>query len=183
MIYLSNQPNYIIIKTRISLCNMKILLSPQKEELNIKKILLEGWAKKMTIREGIHVSDLVYCKRKVCYNNLNPVSQDMSKKKTEVKAHMILGGELAHLKLQSLLLGDEFKCEQEVVYTCRDGTKVVGHIDVIHIPSNTYIEFKTTESVSVVENCYPYNLLQLLYRIERIAIGIFSSYHRLIVAY
>jgi hypothetical protein len=67
----------------------EILLSLQEEELNIKKILLNGWAKKMTIREGIHISDLVYCRRKVCYSHINLTPQDMSKKKTEVKAHMI----------------------------------------------------------------------------------------------
>lgn len=58
---------------------------------------------------------------------------------------------------------EEFKCEQEINYTCKDGTRIVGHIDAVHIPSNTCIGFKTTESVKVVEEIYPYNLLQLLY--------------------
>lgn len=125
----------------------EILLSLQEDSQipNIKQILLQGRSKKMPTRtDAIHVSDLIFCARKNCYSRRTTITPDLTKKKTEVKAHMLLGGELAHLKLDSLL-GSEFKCEQEINYICRDGTRIVGHIDAVHISSNTCIEFKTTE--------------------------------------
>ncbi|MGB8936912.1 MAG: PD-(D/E)XK nuclease family protein [Candidatus Nitrosopolaris sp.] len=72
-----------------------------------------------------------------------------------------IGGEIKHLQLQNLL-GPDFDCEKEIVYTTPNGVRIIGHCDAVHRATNTVIEFKTTESVKVGHEPYSYNLKQLM---------------------
>lgn len=79
--------------------------------LNVKQKLLEGWTRRMAIkRQCIHISDLVLCKRRVCFERLDPNPPVADEKKIKY----FYSGEYKHRALQELL-GEEFECEKEVI--------------------------------------------------------------------
>ncbi len=99
----------------------------------------------VTKRTGIHVSSLVTCKRRSCFEAINDDKPDIS----DIKLKYFMGGELIHLYLAELL--EEFVFEKEVVWTSPSGIKVQGHIDAFHEPTETVIELKSTESSKVAK--------------------------------
>jgi hypothetical protein len=93
--------------------------------INVKEKLLEGWFRtRGGKRSGIHISDLIHCKRAVAFNRLdeNPPPP------TERTLKFFIRGESYHRYLQDLL-GEEFQVEKEIVWTCQNGIKVIGHCD------------------------------------------------------
>jgi hypothetical protein len=131
---------------------------PIDQILSVKKALLEGWIRtRGQKRDSIHVSDLLHCRRRVCFErlDLNPVIID------EKKMKYFIGGEVKHLQLQNLL-GPDFDCEKEVTYTTPKGIRIIGHCDAIHRDTKTCIEWKITESTKVSRDPYSYHLKQLM---------------------
>jgi hypothetical protein len=74
--------------------------TPDSEILSIKQKLLDS----------IHISDLMLCRRKVCFSRLDTPSPIADQKK--IKYYM--SGEIKHHYLQEIL-GPEFECEKEIV--------------------------------------------------------------------
>lgn len=129
-----------------------------EEFINVKKRLMEGWVKtKGQVRQDIHVSSLIHCRRRVCAEILG--EPEPLKERT---FRSFLVGASIHALAQELL-GEEFECEKEVSYTFPNGQKVVGHIDAFHKTTGTVVEIKTTNSVQVkdIGGVYPYHLTQL----------------------
>jgi hypothetical protein len=140
------------------------LLPPEKSYddgiINIKQRLIEGWAQhKGQKRIGsLHISDLLHCRRKACFERLDPNPQKIDEKTFK---HFLLGASI-HSQLQQIL-GDEFECEKEIRYTFSNNLQIIGHIDAFHKPTSTVIEFKTSNAVTVkdIEGVYPYHLTAL----------------------
>lgn len=128
---------------------------------NIKKALIEGWIRtKGQKRQELHISHLIHCLRKSCFEILDPHPQKIDERTFR---HFLLGASI-HSQLQEIL-GEEFEIEKEVSYFCKNNLKIIGHIDAFHKPTKTVVEFKTSNAVTVkdVEGVYPYHLKQLQY--------------------
>jgi hypothetical protein len=71
-----------------------------------------------------------------------------------------------HRALQNLLGDEDFICEQEHIYVCKDGTKVIAHPDVIYKYKSynnsceAIVEIKTTESRRVIKEPYQHHITQ-----------------------
>jgi hypothetical protein len=134
---------------------------PTPEIINIKQALLRGWVRtRGQKRTQIHVSSILHCHRKACFEYLDPNPQKIDERTFK---HFLLGASI-HSQLQQIL-GEEFECEKEVNYTFSNNLQIIGHIDAFHKPTSTVIEFKTSNAVTVKdkEGVYPYHLTQLQY--------------------
>ena len=78
---------------------------------------------------------------------------------TRRKIKYYFGGELKHRLLQELL-GDEFECEKEIVWTGKSGIKIIGHADAVY-KDGAVVEIKTTESTKVLKAPYEHHIKQL----------------------
>jgi len=124
--------------------------------LNVKQALLDGWKRKDIEhpRNGVHISDLISCSRKVASSRLdpNPPPPDNS------QIRNFMGGEWKHRALQELL-GPEFSCEEEIRWN-----GITAHRDAIWKPGGiptAIIEFKTTNSAGVSGKPYESHIRQL----------------------
>jgi len=133
--------------------------------LSVKEKLLQGWQKRRIAEnrkrsEQIHVSDLIYCPRRVCFerldNNAPPIPD-------EKKVKYLFGGKIKHLVLEELLeFTGEFEIEKEIVWTGKSGITLVGHADLVHKETRAVIELKTNESTRVLkEGPYEHHLSQI----------------------
>jgi hypothetical protein len=132
-------------------------MPPINQILNVKQKLLDGFVARRQERDSIHVSDLTHCRRRICFERLdeNPPSIP-----DERKIKYFMSGEIKHLYLQELL-GDEFECEKEVVWTSSKGIAVIAHPNAIHKDTGVVVEFKTTESIHVTKEPYVHHIKQL----------------------
>jgi len=97
-------------------------------------------------RDGIHVSDLIYCLREAYFKKTAP------KELTETQLMFFLDGARRHVALQSL---SGVECEVRV-----EGLGIVGTVDML---GTAPIEFKSTRARSGVPDHY---LRQLGYYVE-----------------
>ena len=115
--------------------------------LNVKEKLLHGWQRRMSQkREGLHVSDLVFCRRRVCFEKLDTDLPAVDEKK--IKYYW--SGEYKQRALQELLGSDDFDCEKEVIWN-GGPVRIIAHPDAIYKKDGAVIEFKTTESTRVIK--------------------------------
>lgn len=102
-------------------------------------------------REGIHVSDLIYCPRKTCFQKLKPLPL------TNLQLNYFTSGKAIHSALQSLIkkYPDRFEIEKEVWFG-----DLVAHIDMFDNENNIPIEAKSAR-VKTMLAPKPHNLKQL----------------------
>jgi len=79
---------------------------------------------------------------------------------TEQSIKSLLVGEATHRYIQSLLGSDEFEAEKELLWTSSN-VKVIAHPDLIHRPTGTVIELKTSTSMSIFRSPFESHLRQL----------------------
>jgi len=125
--------------------------------LNVRQKLLTGWQRRQLEhpRQGLHVSDLIGCRRQKCFSHLDPNPQQPSDK----QIRNFMGGEWKHRALQELLGMEEFSCEEEIIWN-----DIIAHPDAIWRPGDiptAIIEIKTTNSVGVSRKCYDSHIKQL----------------------
>lgn len=129
----------------------------QETELNenkVKKlipILCEGLDEEYNQqREGIHVSDLVLCPRKACFNVIDPVPKTMR------ELNFFTSGKAIHAAIQSLVKKfPQYEIEKEVWLD-----DIVAHIDVYDNVTKLPIEAKSARLKEMLEPKKHY-LLQL----------------------
>jgi len=102
-------------------------------------------------RDGVHVSDLIYCPRKTCFQKLEPLPI------TNIQLNFFTSGKAIHGALQSLLkkYPDRFEIEKEVWYN-----DLVAHIDIFDRETGVPIEAKSAR-IKNIEKPKPHNLKQL----------------------
>ena len=102
-------------------------------------------------RDGVHVSDLIYCPRKTCFQKLEPLPI------TNIQLNFFTSGKAIHGALQSLLkkYTDRFEIEKEVWYN-----DLVAHIDIFDRETGVPIEAKSAR-IKNIEKPKPHNLKQL----------------------
>ena len=84
--------------------------------LNVKQKLREWWQRKNRERassNSLHVSDLLGCRRKTAFTKLN---HDPPPMPSDRQIRFFHNGVSVHRELQDLL-GEEFDCEKEIVWT------------------------------------------------------------------
>ena len=102
-------------------------------------------------RDGIHVSDLIYCPRKTCFQKIEPMPL------TAVQLNFFTSGKAIHAALQSLIkkYPERFEIEKEVWYN-----NLVAHIDIYDNENMMPIEAKSAR-VAKMEKAKPHNIAQL----------------------
>jgi len=102
-------------------------------------------------REGIHVSDLIYCPRKTCFQKLKPLPL------TNLQLNFFTSGKAIHASLQSLIkkYPERFEIEKEVWFG-----DLVAHIDIFDNEKQIPIEAKSAR-VKTMTTPKPHNLKQL----------------------
>ena len=102
-------------------------------------------------REGIHISDLIYCPRKTAFQKLKPLPL------TNLQLNFFTSGKAIHAALQSLVrkYPDRYVIEKEVWFQ-----DLVAHIDIFDTERNMPIEAKSAR-VKTMERPKPHNLAQL----------------------
>lgn len=119
---------------------------------SIKKLLLENWlALKGQRRQGLHLT--LHCKRRAVFEHLDPKPPAINERKIKY----FLGGEIKHIQIQALLGGD-WQCEQEVIYTTKSGVKLVAHPDAVWRKQDLVLEIKSTESAKVGHEPHSYHI-------------------------
>jgi len=90
---------------------MEISGDTQTQIINVKQKLLEGWQRRQLEhpRDGIHISDLISCRRKATFSRLDPNPPPLD----DNQIRNFMGGEWKHRALEELL-GPEFSCEEEI---------------------------------------------------------------------
>lgn len=122
--------------------------------LSVRQKLLEAWSRRLSEpRTGIHVSDLQLCLRRTAFQRLdrNPPTADLKKIK------YFHQGIMKHQLLQDLLGKEEFEIEKEIVYTCKNGLKIIAHPDLIYKKDGAVVEIKTTESMTCQTKYYKHH--------------------------
>ncbi len=131
------------------------MVMPQPSKfLSVRQKLLESWSRRLAEpRQGIHVSDTMLCLRRTAFQRLdrNPPTTDLKKIK------YFHQGIMKHQLLQDLLGKEEFEIEKEIVYTCKNGLKIIAHPDLIYKKDGAVIEIKTTESTSCQTKYYKHH--------------------------
>ena len=110
--------------------------------------LLEEYSEE---RAGIHVSDLIYCPRKTCFQKLKP--QPL----TNLQLNFFTSGKAIHASLQSLVkkYPERFEIEKEVKLG-----DISAHVDIYDRLNNVPIEAKSARMKSI-DKAKPHNLSQL----------------------
>lgn len=109
-------------------------------------MIFYNWDKKSNRKRTgavVHVSDLSHCLRLSCFRRLDRSPPEP----TEQSIKSLLVGEATHRYIQSLLGSDEFEAEKEILWTSPSNVKVIAHPDLIHRPTGTVIELKTSTSI------------------------------------
>jgi hypothetical protein len=125
--------------------------------INIQERIIQAWQKKNSNREGIHVSDLLHCRRLSCFKALDP--EPSTPNLAGIK-NMLVGAAI-HREIQALLGTDEYYHERPITFTTKTGVTVKATPDIIHKATGTIIEMKTTLSVRVMREPYSSHLTQL----------------------
>lgn len=119
--------------------------------IDFRAVLLSGLDKNYNIpRVGIHASDLVNCRRQVCFERIAG-----KRNFSEETLMYFCSGEFQHQKLQSIL-GPAFDCEREII---QNG--IIYHPDVIHRADNAVIEIKTARTDAVIKEPKATHIKQL----------------------
>lgn len=102
-------------------------------------------------REGTHISDLIYCPRKTCFQKLEPLPL------TAVQLNFFTSGKAIHAALQSLVkkYPERFEIEKEIRYG-----DLVAHVDIYDNDLKMPIEAKSAR-VAKMEKPKPHNIAQL----------------------
>jgi hypothetical protein len=123
-------------------------------------MIFSAWDKKSnnSKRTGaVHVSDLSHCLRKSVFSRLDTSPP----KPNEQSVKSLLVGSAVHLYIQSLLGSEEFEVERQILWRGPSGATVIAHPDLIHKPTGTVIEMKTSTSLSIFKSPYESHLRQL----------------------
>jgi len=102
-------------------------------------------------REGIHVSDLIYCPRKTCFQKLKPLPI------TNLQLNFFTSGKAIHAALQSLVkkYPNRFTIEKEIWFE-----DIVAHVDIFDEIEGIPIEAKSAR-VKAMLTPKAHNLTQL----------------------
>jgi CRISPR/Cas system-associated exonuclease Cas4 (RecB family) len=117
------------------------VLAEKPQILSVKNILIDGWQRRQRKRVGIHVSDLLGCRRKVCFNRLFPDEETLSDRQIA----FFHNGVEKHQELQAIL-GEDWNCEKEFIFK-DGGLSIVAHPDAVYNGPNgkgVILEIKTT---------------------------------------
>jgi hypothetical protein len=127
------------------------------ETLNIKQRIFDAFEKNHSKRTGtnVHISDLSHCLRQSCFRRLDENQLPMN----EQSIKSLLVGTATHRYIQSLL-GDEFEIERQIIRKV-GGVTIIAHPDIVHTPTNTVIELKTTTSLLIFNAPFTSHLRQL----------------------
>jgi hypothetical protein len=121
----------------------------------VKQKLLESWKKQEHKRQEIHVSDLLYCKRRPCFSRLSDKQEPVDDK----KLMYLLGGQLLHRQIADIL-GPDFEYEKEIIWD-RGGISITAHPDAIWKQDHVIVEIKTTTSAGVLRKPFKNHLRQI----------------------
>jgi CRISPR/Cas system-associated exonuclease Cas4 (RecB family) len=128
------------------------------EIINIQEKIIEAWYKQtLQKRSGIHVSDLIHCRRQSAFKVLDP---EVSTPNLAGIKNMLVG-EAVHRQIQKMLGTDEYDHECSIAWTSKTGIIVKATPDIVHKKSGIIIEMKTTSSVKVLREPYDSHLTQL----------------------
>jgi hypothetical protein len=131
----------------------------EKNQINIKQRIFSAWEQKHNTRRtgAVHVSDLSHCLRQSCFRRLDKNPEPPN----EQSIKSLLVGAAAHQYIENLLGNEEFESEKEIIRTSPSGVKLIAHPDMIHRPTNTIVEFKTSTAIAVMKTPYSSHLRQL----------------------
>jgi CRISPR/Cas system-associated exonuclease Cas4 (RecB family) len=128
-------------------------ITKEYQVLDLRKALLDGLRTEYNKpRVGIHASDLVNCRRQVCFERIAG-----RRTFSENTLMYFCSGEFEHQKLESIL-GPDYDCEREIIHN-----GIVFHPDAIYRPDNAVIEIKTARTDSVVKEPKETHIRQLKY--------------------
>ena len=114
---------------------------------NILPMLIESLEEEYSKpREGNHVSDIVLCPRKTCYQKIDPIPLDMK------SLNFFSSGRAIHESLQVLAnrYPDRFEIEKEVVSNT-NADAITGHIDLYDKIEGVPIEAKSMRVKDITE--------------------------------
>jgi CRISPR/Cas system-associated exonuclease Cas4 (RecB family) len=130
--------------------NMTVQVNQKKETLLpiLYKALQEEYGQE---REGIHVSDLIYCPRKTCFQRLKPLPI------TNLQLNFFTSGKAIHAALQGLVkkYPKRFTIEKEIWFE-----DIVAHVDLFDEETGMPIEAKSAR-VKAMLTPKSHNLVQL----------------------
>jgi len=119
---------------------------------------MQAWTKRMgERRSGIHVSDLLHCRRLSAFRALdpNPSPPDIASIKN------MLVGLAVHRQVQALLSTTEYDHEKSIVWTSKAGVRIHATPDIRHKATGVIVELKTTSAIRVMTKPYPNHVEQL----------------------
>jgi hypothetical protein len=130
----------------------------QKEIFNLKDKIMETWAKRLSEkRSGIHISDLLHCKRQSAFRTLDSEPTIPN----EATVRNLLVCESCHRAIQAILGTEEYDHEKPITWTSKKGVRIHATPDVVHKASGVIFELKTTSATRVMKQAYSNHIEQL----------------------